>query len=166
MDKYKYQDKQKEVVRVKKLEAHKLKQAEKEKEIALNGGQNSKKRKPINKASSWSEKQEAKERKLDRQLKKQRKRDYLKRKAAGEIVEDEDHEGDDDEDDDDNEGEEDGKNTKENKNVEEEKAEVSEDDEADWDELAQEERLAKKMKKGKISKRDFEKQVGNMFADL
>ena len=156
MDKYKYQDKQKEVVRIKKLEAHKLKQAEKAKELALNGGAKDKKRKAINKASSWSEKQEAKERKLDRQLKKQRKRDYLKRKAAGEIVEEEE-EGEDEEGD-----EEEEEDKKEGKPAEEE----AEDDGDEWDELAEEERLAKKMKKGKISKRDFEKQVGNLFADL
>ncbi|KAG0263014.1 ATP-dependent rRNA helicase spb4, partial [Mortierella polycephala] len=83
MDKYKFQDKQKEAVRVKKLAEYKAKQAEKEKQAALNGGD--KKRKQIHKSTAWSEKMEAKERKVERQLKKQRKREYLKRVANGEI---------------------------------------------------------------------------------
>ncbi|KAF8992095.1 hypothetical protein BGZ52_012958 [Haplosporangium bisporale] len=162
MDKYKYQDKQKEAVRVKKLADYKAKQAEKEKQAALNGGDNSKKRKPINKASAWSEKVEARERKMERQLKKQRKRDYLKRKANGEIPEGDDTK--DGEDEDDNSGEEDGDEdepeAKNNNNKDED------EDEDDWEELQNEERLAKKVKKGKMTSRDFEKQVGNMFADL
>ncbi|KAF9212186.1 ATP-dependent rRNA helicase spb4 [Podila verticillata] len=162
MDKYKYQDKQKEAVRVKKLADYKAKQAEKEKQAALNGGDNSKKRKPINKASAWSEKVEARERKMERQLKKQRKRDYLKRKANGEIPEGDDTK--DGEDEDDNSGEEDGdedeSEAKNNNNKDED------EDEDDWEELQNEERLAKKVKKGKMTSRDFEKQVGNMFADL
>ncbi|KAF9335555.1 ATP-dependent rRNA helicase spb4 [Podila minutissima] len=159
MDKYKYQDKQKEAVRVKKLAEHKAKQAEKEKQAALNG--DSKKRKPINKASAWSEKQEAKERKLERQLKKQRKRDYLKRKANGEIPEGDDAKDGEGEDDnsDDEDGDEDESGSKDNNKDDRE-------DEDDWEELQNEERLAKKVKKGKMSSRDFDKQVGNMFADL
>ncbi|KAF8961346.1 ATP-dependent rRNA helicase spb4 [Entomortierella lignicola] len=156
MDKYKYQDKQKEAVRVKKLAEYKAKQAEKEKELALNGDQNDKKRKQIHKSSAWSEKQEAKERKLDRQLKKQRKREYLKRVANGEIKEGdnkkESKEDNDDDDDDDsnNEGE-----------------DANEEDEEDsWEALAKEERLAKKVKKGKLSSKEFDKEVGNMFGDL
>ncbi|KAF9371192.1 ATP-dependent rRNA helicase spb4 [Podila verticillata] len=162
MDKYKYQDKQKEAVRVKKLADYKAKQAEKEKQAALNGGDNSKKRKPINKASAWSEKVEARERKLERQLKKQRKRDYLKRKANGEIPEGDDTK--DGEDEDDNSGEEDGdedESEAKNNNKKDE-----DEDEDDWEELQNEERLAKKVKKGKMTSRDFDKQVGNMFADL
>lgn len=159
MVKYKYQDKQKETVRVKKLAEHKAKQAEKEKQAALNG--DSKKRKPINKASAWSEKQEAKERKLERQLKKQRKRDYLKRKANGEIPEGDDAKDGEGEDDnsDDEDGDEDESGSKDKNKDEGE-------DEDDWEELQNEERLAKKVKKGKMSSRDFDKQVGNMFADL
>ncbi|KAG0378697.1 ATP-dependent rRNA helicase spb4 [Mortierella sp. AD032] len=158
MDKYKYQDKQKEAVRVKKLADYKAKQEQKEKEAALNGGKNDKKRKPINKASSWSEKVEAKERKMDRQLKKQRKRDYLKRLANGEIKagEGDDAEGDDGDDDDD---EADEKMESKDKKDEDE-------DEDTWEDLAREERLAKKVKKGKLSSKDFDKEVGNLFADL
>ncbi|KAG0199046.1 ATP-dependent rRNA helicase spb4 [Mortierella sp. GBA30] len=165
MDKYKYQDKQKEAVRVKKLAEYKAKQAEKEKQAALNGGQNNdKKRKAINKASAWSEKQEAKERKLERQLKKQRKRDYLKRVASGEIKEgdgkakDGENEEDEDEDED---------NSKKASGSSGSKDEDEDEDEEDsWEALAREERLAKKVKKGKMSSKDFDKQVGNMFADL
>ncbi|KAI7825973.1 P-loop containing nucleoside triphosphate hydrolase protein [Gamsiella multidivaricata] len=130
---YKYQDKQKEAVRVKKLAEYKAKQAEKERKAAEQGGQNDKKRKQIHKTSAWSEKQEAKERKVDRQLKKQRKREYLKRVAN--EVEDEDMDGD-------------------------------EDEEDSWEALAREERLAKKVKKGKLSAKEFDKQVGNMFGEL
>lgn len=76
-------------------------------------------------SSAWSNKTEAKERKLDRRLKKDRKKDYLKRKQ----------ENDDDDDDD--------------------------DDKDDWDELAKEERLAKKMRKGKITRQDFDTMMGD-----
>ncbi|KAF9174523.1 ATP-dependent rRNA helicase spb4 [Mortierella sp. AD011] len=152
MDKYKYQDKQKEAVRVKKLAEYKAKQAEKEKQAALNG-ENDKKRKQIHKSSAWSEKQEAKERKLDRQLKKQRKREYLKRVANGEIKEGDKSNSNKDEDngDDSDEG---------NANREDE------DEEDSWEALAKEERLAKKVKKGKMSAKEFDKEVGNMFGDL
>ena len=160
MDKYKYQDKQKEAVRVKKLAEYKAKQEQKAKEAALNGGNNDKKRKPINKASAWSEKQEAKERKMDRQLKKQRKRDYLKRVANGEIKagEGKDDEGDDDDEEDEKE------DTKDKKT--DMSGDEDEDDEDSWEALAREERLAKKVKKGKLSSKEFDKEVGNMFADL
>ncbi|KAG0337808.1 ATP-dependent rRNA helicase spb4 [Podila humilis] len=162
MDKYKYQDKQKEAVRVKKLADYKAKQAEKEKQAALNGG-NDKKRKPINKASAWSEKQEAKERKLERQLKKQRKRDYLKRKANGEIPEGEEN-------DDTKGGEDEGEASNDEDDGDEDDKmsgkHEEEEEEEDWEELQKEERLAKKVKKGKMSSRDFEKQVGNLFSDL
>ncbi|OAQ33902.1 DEAD-domain-containing protein [Linnemannia elongata AG-77] len=162
MDKYKYQDKQKEAVRVKKLAEYKAKQEQKEKEAALKGGNNDKKRKAINKASAWSEKQEAKERKMDRQLKKQRKRDYLKRLANGEIKAGEGKEGEGDDDDDDEEDEkEDAKDKKTDMGGDED-----EDDEDSWEALAREERLAKKVKKGKLSSKEFDKEVGNMFADL
>lgn len=157
MDKYKYQDKQKEVVRVKKLAEYKAKQEQKAKEAEANGGKNDKKRKPINKASAWSEKQEAKERKMDRQLKKQRKRDYLKRLANGEIKADEGKEGE-------------GEGDDEKEDNKEEKADISgeedEDDGESWEALAREERLAKKVKRGKLSSKEFDKEVGNMFADL
>jgi ATP-dependent RNA helicase DDX55/SPB4 len=159
MDKYKYQDKQKEAVRVKKLAEYKAKLEQKEKEGALNGG-NDKKRKPINKASAWSEKQEAKERKMDRQLKKQRKRDYLKRLANGEIKA---GEGKDAEEDDDDDEEDEKKESKDKKMAD---LEDDVDDEHTWEDLAREERLAKKVKKGKLSSKDFDKEVGNMFADL
>jgi len=165
MDKYKYQDKQKEAVRVKKLAEYKAKQEQKEKEAALNGGNNNdKKRKPINKASAWSEKQEAKERKMDRQLKKQRKRDYLKRLANGEIKEGEGKKAGDNEDDDDD----DEKGEKENKDKKMDLGsdDDGEDEEDSWEALAREERLAKKVKKGKLSSKEFDKEVGNMFADL
>ncbi|KAF9995018.1 ATP-dependent rRNA helicase spb4 [Entomortierella chlamydospora] len=152
MDKYKYQDKQKEAVRVKKLAEYKAKQAEKEKQAALNG-ENDKKRKQIHKSSAWSEKQEAKERKLDRQLKKQRKREYLKRVANGEIKEGDKSNGNKDEDDGDDSDE--GDADKED-----------EDEEDSWEALAKEERLAKKVKKGKMSAKEFDKEVGNMFSDL
>lgn len=162
MDKYKYQDKQKEAVRVKKLAEYKAKQAEKEKQAALNGQTKDKKRKPINKASAWSEKQEAKERKLERQVKKQRKRDYLKRVANGEIKAGEGAaEGEDGDEDD--EDEEEGESKKSSGG----KHELDDEDEEDsWEALALEERLAKKVKKGKLTSKDFDKQVGNMFADL
>ncbi|KAI1311607.1 ATP-dependent rRNA helicase spb4 [Mortierella claussenii] len=158
MDKYKYQDKQKEAVRVKKLAEYKAKQAEKEKLAAESGNANDKKRKQVHKSSAWSEKQEAKDRKLDRQLKKQRKRDYLKRVANGEIKEGEkkDAEGEDD----DEEGDDDNQDTKKGK------MDVDEDEEDSWEALAKEERLAKKVKKGKLSAREFDKEVGNMFGDL
>ncbi|KAF9957584.1 ATP-dependent rRNA helicase spb4 [Mortierella alpina] len=163
MDKYKYQDKQKEAVRVKKLAEYRAKQAEKEKQAALNGQTKDKKRKPISKASAWSEKQEAKERKLERQVKKQRKRDYLKRVANGEIKA---GEGGGDE----GEGEEEdgeGEDEDETKKSSGGKHELEDDDEEDsWEALALEERLAKKVKKGKLTSKDFDKQVGNMFADL
>ncbi|KAG0318153.1 ATP-dependent rRNA helicase spb4 [Dissophora globulifera] len=153
MDKYKYQDKQKEAVRVKKLAEYKAKQAEKEKQAALSGGLNDKKRKQIQRTSAWSDKQEAKERKVDRQLKKQRKREYLKRVANGEIKEGE------------------GKDSKENiENNEDGEngsgAEEEEDEEDSWEALAREERLAKKVKKGKLSAKEFDKEVGNAFGDL
>ncbi|KAK3809457.1 MAG: P-loop containing nucleoside triphosphate hydrolase protein [Benniella sp.] len=161
MDKYKYQDKQKEAVRVKKLAEHKAKQAEKEKQAALAGhGQQDKKRK-ISKTSAWSDKQEAKERKVERQLKKQRKREYLKRVANGEIKEGEGKGGSKNgpESDDDSDEDEDDKGKKTGKS----RMEVDDDDE---EELAREERLAKKVRKGKLSEREFDKQVGNMFSDL
>ncbi|KAF9343112.1 ATP-dependent rRNA helicase spb4 [Mortierella sp. AD094] len=155
MDKYKYLDKQKEAVRVKKLAEYKAKQAEKEKQAALNG-ENDKKRKQIHKSSAWSEKQEAKERKLDRQLKKQRKREYLKRVANGEIKEGDKSEGNkDDDDEDDGDDSDEGDANKED-----------EEDEDSWEALAKEERLAKKVKKGKLSAKEFDKEVGNMFSDL
>ncbi|KAF9110220.1 ATP-dependent rRNA helicase spb4 [Mortierella sp. AM989] len=156
MDKYKYQDKQKEAVRVKKLNEYKAKQAEKEKQAALNGDQNDKKRKQIHRTSAWSEKQEAKERKLDRQLKKQRKREYLKRVANGEIKEGDKSGGNKEDDDDDDSG-----------SDEEDAGKKDEEDEEDsWEALAKEERLAKKVKKGKLSAKEFDKEVGNMFGDL
>ncbi|KAF8929461.1 ATP-dependent rRNA helicase spb4 [Dissophora ornata] len=161
MDKYKYQDKQKEVVRVKKLTEYKAKQAEKEKQAALSGGQNDKKRKQIHKTSAWSEKQEAKDRKFDRQLKKQRKREYLKRVANGEVKEgekNEDGEGGEGDDSD-----EEGDTKKGDDKDEDVEAEEEEDS---WEALAREERLAKKVKKGKLSAREFDKEVGNMFGDL
>ncbi|KAG0365418.1 ATP-dependent rRNA helicase spb4 [Gamsiella multidivaricata] len=152
MDKYKYQDKQKEAVRVKKLAEYKAKQAEKERKAAEQGGQNDKKRKQIHKTSAWSEKQEAKERKVDRQLKKQRKREYLKRVANGEIKEGED--------------EADKDTDKKEPEVEDEDMDGDEDEEDSWEALAREERLAKKVKKGKLSAKEFDKQVGNMFGEL
>ena len=165
MDKYKYQDKQKEAVRVKKLAEYKAKQAEKERQAALSGGQNDKKRKQLHRTSAWSEKQEAKDRKLDRQLKKQRKREYLKRVANGEIKEGEDKgeksgdgEGDDSDGNDDDEDD--------TKKGDAKGGEVEEDEEDSWEALAREERLAKKVKKGKLSAREFDKEVGNMFGDL
>ncbi|KAF9438704.1 ATP-dependent rRNA helicase spb4 [Entomortierella beljakovae] len=148
MDKYKYQDKQKEAVRIKKLAEYKAKQAQKEKEAALKGEQNDKKRKQIHKTSAWSEKQEAKERKVDRQLKKQRKKEYLKRVANGEIKP----------------GEKDSQNKDDGSD--EDKKEEDEDEEDSWEALAKEERLAKKVKKGKMSAKEFDKEVGNMFGDL
>ncbi|KAG0221228.1 P-loop containing nucleoside triphosphate hydrolase protein [Mortierella sp. GBAus27b] len=156
MDKYKYQDKQKEAVRVKKLAEHKAKQAEKEKQAAQDGGNRDKKRK-ISKTSAWSEKQEAKERKIERQLKKQRKRDYLKRVANGEIKEGEGKKND-------------GKDSPESEDSDDERGGKSkmevDDDEESWEELAREERLAKKVRKGRMSAREFDKEVGNMFSDL
>ncbi|KAF9096766.1 ATP-dependent rRNA helicase spb4 [Mortierella sp. AD031] len=163
MDKYKYLDKQKEAVRVKKLAEYKIKQEQKEKEAALKGGNNDKKRKPINKASAWSEKQEAKERKMDRQLKKQRKRDYLKRLANGEIKEGEGKADQGNDDDDEDEDEDDEKDSKDTNST---PVDEDEDDEDSWEALAREERLAKKVKKGKLSSKEFDKEVGNMFADL
>ncbi|KAJ1679337.1 ATP-dependent rRNA helicase spb4 [Spiromyces aspiralis] len=40
------------------------------------------------------------------------------------------------------------------------------DDEDDWEELAREERLAKKLKKGKISKKEFERETAAFDSDL
>lgn len=146
---------------MKKLAEYKAKQEQKEKEAALKGGNNDKKRKAINKASAWSEKQEAKERKMDRQLKKQRKRDYLKRVANGEIKAGEGKDGEGDDDDDEEDEKEDTKDKKTDMSGDED-----EDDEDSWEALAREERLAKKVKKGKLSSKEFDKEVGNMFADL
>ncbi|KAG0001099.1 ATP-dependent rRNA helicase spb4 [Modicella reniformis] len=170
MDKYKYQDKQKEAVRLKKLAESKAKQEEKEKQAALNGGHHDKKRK-ISKTSAWSDKQEAKDRKTERQLKKQRKRDYLKRLANGEIKEGEgksvgkgkqesDVVNDDDDEEEEEEEEEEDRKTKKGR------TEGEDDEEESWEELAREERLAKKVRKGKMSKKEFDKEVGNMFSDL
>ncbi|SAM01604.1 hypothetical protein [Absidia glauca] len=113
-DTYAYGDKNKELKRQRELKefAAKPKKPAFEKDL-----------KP-KKSSAWSNKTEAKERKLDRRLKKDRKKDYLKRKQ------------DNDDDDDDNDGD-------------------------DWDELAKEERLAKKMRKGKISRQDFDTMMGD-----
>ncbi|KAF9582874.1 ATP-dependent rRNA helicase spb4 [Lunasporangiospora selenospora] len=149
MDKYKYQDKQKEVVRVKKLEAYKAKQAEREKERLAKdggGGQGDKKRK---KTAAWSAQTDAKERKMERQLKKLRKRDYLKRLAAGEVTDEK------------------SKKSKDGKQSDsDDESDGEGNEEESWEDLQKEERLAKKVKKGKLSSRDFDKQVGNAFSDL
>ncbi|KAG0226974.1 mannosyl-oligosaccharide alpha-1,2-mannosidase [Actinomortierella wolfii] len=163
MDTYKYVDKQKEAQRLKKLEQHRAKLAEKAKqeleEEARNG--KSKNKKVIAKTTAWSHKLEAKERKMERQLKKQRKRDFLKRKAAGEI---------------DEEAEEEWRKKRNKQGAESEKGKESsdaemgsdgdDDDEDSWEALQREERLAKKLRQGKISKKDFEKQVVLILASI
>ncbi|KAF9916329.1 ATP-dependent rRNA helicase spb4 [Lobosporangium transversale] len=160
MDKYKYQDKQKEAVRIKKLTEYKTKQAEREKQAAENGsGANEKKRKQIHKTSAWSEKQEAKERKVERQLKKQRKKEYLKRVANGEIKEGDKKKMSGDDDDDDIE-------MSKNRKGGEAAMDTDDDEEDSWEALAREERLAKKVKKGKMSAKEFDREVGNMFSDI
>ncbi|KAF9975329.1 ATP-dependent rRNA helicase spb4 [Actinomortierella ambigua] len=164
MDNYKYLDKQKEVQRVKKLEQHRAKMAEKaqqELEAAAAGEQKSHK-KTIAKTAAWSNKLEAKERKMERQLKKQRKRDFLKRKAAGEVDEEAEEEWKR------KKNKQESAKDKDSEDAEMEDAEENDDDddEESWEALQREERLAKKMRQGKISKKDFDKQVGNAFADL
>ncbi|KAI9307414.1 P-loop containing nucleoside triphosphate hydrolase protein [Cunninghamella echinulata] len=78
------------------------------------------------KSAPWSQKTEAKNKKMDRKVKKERKNEYLKR-------------------------------TQEEMNANKNGGDG--DDEDDWDELAKEERLAKKVRKGKLSKKQFNDMV-------
>jgi len=115
-DTYKYQDKNREKKRLKELEEYK-----KAAPVAPKQG------KP--KAKAWSEKTDAKDRKVERKLKKERKREFLKRQREEQANKDKlEHEDDDDDDD-------------------------------DWDDLAKEERMAKKLKKGKINQMEFDESV-------
>jgi ATP-dependent RNA helicase DDX55/SPB4 len=80
-------------------------------------------------AKAWSDQTDAKDRKVERKLKKERKREFLKRQREEAATKEKEGEQQDDGDDD------------------------------DWDELAKEERMAKKLKKGKINQMEFDESV-------
>jgi ATP-dependent RNA helicase DDX55/SPB4 len=83
----------------------------------------------LSRVKAWSEQSDAKDRKLERKLKKERKREYLKRQREDAA------------------------------NNEKEAAMQDDNEDDDWDELAKEERMAKKLKKGKINQMDFDDAV-------
>ncbi|CAO3689517.1 unnamed protein product [Umbelopsis vinacea] len=115
-DTFKYLDKSREKKRLKELEEYK-----KSAPVAA------KHDKP--KAKAWSDQTDAKDRKVERKLKKERKREFLKRQREEAATKEKEGEQQDDGDDD------------------------------DWDELAKEERMAKKLKKGKINQMEFDESV-------
>ncbi|ORX63886.1 DEAD-domain-containing protein [Basidiobolus meristosporus CBS 931.73] len=84
------------------------------------------------KKQAWSDKQEAKDRRAERRLKKDKKREYLNQKAIEAAIQL-------------------GKKRD---------ASDDEDDDDEWESLQREERLAKKVKKGKMKQSEFEKEVG------
>jgi ATP-dependent RNA helicase DDX55/SPB4 len=169
MDKYRYQSKRMEAVRIKELNDYKRKIAQREKELA-EGKVDNAHNKPIQKTTAWSDKLETKERKIDRRVKKQRKREYLKKLKAGEIIPDNNQKKDT--------SDENSNQSKKRKDISDDEASEENDgdddvdvddddvDDDEWEELQREERLAKKVKKGKMNKKEFDKQVGNRFADL
>ncbi|ORX41936.1 DEAD-domain-containing protein [Hesseltinella vesiculosa] len=116
MDAYAYADKNREAKRLREKEKGKKFEPKKHK-----------------KTVAWSNKIEAKERKVERKIKKDRKKDFLKRQHD-DVSKDQ---------------------------------QQDDDDGDDWDDLAQEERLAKKLRKGKISKTQFDSMTGaSGFDDL
>ncbi|ORX42181.1 DEAD-domain-containing protein [Hesseltinella vesiculosa] len=115
-DAYAYADKNREAKRLREKEKGKKFEPKKHK-----------------KTVAWSNKIEAKERKVERKIKKDRKKDFLKRQHD-DVSKDQ---------------------------------QQDDDDGDDWDDLAQEERLAKKLRKGKISKTQFDSMTGaSGFDDL
>ncbi|CAG8770599.1 5455_t:CDS:1, partial [Dentiscutata heterogama] len=87
----------------------------------------------------WSEKVAAKQRRIERRIKRSKKREYLKKRKAEEINVSSD-------------------DINKNKDVE-----IYSEDE--WEELQKEERLAKKLKKGIINQEEFERAMGLMNND-
>ncbi|GBC07582.1 hypothetical protein RclHR1_07550002 [Rhizophagus clarus] len=117
MDEYKYADKSREKKRRQKLSEKNLKYAMQSDKIY--------KRRQHPKGS-WSAKKLAKQRKVERKFKKTRKKEFLKKRNADDMM---------------------------SSNV----IDVVGDE---WEELQKEERLAKKLKKGKIKKEEYEKEIG------
>ncbi|RUS20365.1 P-loop containing nucleoside triphosphate hydrolase protein [Endogone sp. FLAS-F59071] len=127
-DAYKYADKVREKQRLKKLAEEKIKIA-KSRPLAATTHKMTK--------GAWSDKTQARERKDERRVKKERKREFLKgekRKSEAAAAGDEEEEDED-------------------------------EDENEWVELQREERLAKKVKTGKMGREEFQRAVG-MGEDL
>ncbi|CAG8534292.1 11972_t:CDS:2 [Dentiscutata erythropus] len=125
MDEYRYANKAREQKRLSKLESDKSK---------LNIQQASHQKKVLK--GPWSEKIAAKQRRVERRIKRSKKREYLKKRKAEEIN---------------------GSSDTINKNK---GVEIYSEDE--WEELQKEERLAKKLKKGIINQEEFERAMGLM----
>ncbi|CAG8686345.1 15131_t:CDS:2, partial [Cetraspora pellucida] len=128
MDGYRYANKAREQKRLLKLESDKAK---------LNDQQVSRHKKVFK--GPWSEKVASKQRRIERRIKRSKKKEFLKKRKAEEMN---------------------GSSVDINQNKD-----VRSYSEDEWEELQKEERLAKKLRKGLINQEDFEKETGLRIGD-
>ncbi len=125
MDEYKYANKSREKKRRQKLTEEKLKSATQ--------SDKGHKRQLLPKGP-WSAKKLAKQRKVERKIKKARRKELLKKRKVDDMM---------------------------SLNKVDDVEEINNNDiDHEWKELQKEERLVKKLKKGKIKKEEFEKEIG------